>query len=510
MITTLLCLLATSLAIEGVRKLRRASKSNRPPLPPGPTPVPFVGNVLGLNADAPYVTYAEWAKTYAGDLLYTHVLGQEIIVLNSEELACEILEKRSRKYSDRPVISTADLFGFEWAASLARYGPRFRLHRRLYHQVFHADAALLYRPKQLQKAYEMLTRILQDPTKYVEHFDTFSASVVMSVTYGYDPVQGDSLVSVIKRAADIFLLVCTPEAAALCATFPFIKKLPAWFPLMGWKYEAATCANLAKKGVHEPYAYVRRKIDEGTARPSMVADAITRYRIDEDSKDPGLVQAIKDSAATLFAEQTDSTLLVFLYLMMLHPEVQAHAQAQIDRVVGIQRLPDFEDRPALPYVDAVLRETMRWNPVTPIGVPHATTEDDMYKGYYIPKAGATVLANAWAISRNEAKYPNPSAFLPERFLDSAGTLNDDTVAWAFGFGRRICPGRHVADASLWAAMVCILALFKIEKTEGSDNVKWTKGLTSHPLPFPCKILPRDEEMDAQKLASLIYASRVDL
>ncbi|KIJ64539.1 hypothetical protein HYDPIDRAFT_111874 [Hydnomerulius pinastri MD-312] len=507
-ITALVGVLAGLLVIEGTRKLRQKLNSNRPPLPPSPTAVPFLGHVLGVNRDAPYITYAEWAKTY-GDIMYTHLLGQEMIVLNSEELAIELLEKRSHKYSDRPAFSTTEMFGWEWGATLTPYGPRFRLHRRIYHQVFHANAALSYRPQQLQKAYEMLGHILTDPAEYAEHFDTFSASVVMAVTYGYDLAPGDTFVNKIKRAADIFLSVATPEAAAVCTAFPFLKKLPPWFPFMGFKYEAAESARLASEGLHQPYEWTRRKFDEGTAAPSMVSDALTRYQIDEDSKDPVLVQGIKEAAATVYAaavETTNSTLLVFLYLMQRHPEVQVRAQAEIDKVVGTQRLPTFDDKPALPYVEAVLRETMRWHPVTPVGVPHATSEDDVYEGYYIPK-GATVMANSWAIAHNEEKYPDSFSFIPERFLNSDGTLTDDTVSWVFGFGRRMCPGRHVATASVWVAMVCILALFKIEKTEGSDNVKWTKGLSSHPLPFPCKFIPRDADIDAQQLASLISASQ---
>ncbi|KIJ19367.1 hypothetical protein PAXINDRAFT_68976, partial [Paxillus involutus ATCC 200175] len=114
-----------------------------------------------------------------------------------------------------------------------------------------------------------------------------------------------------------------------------------------------------------------------------------------------------------------------------------------------------------------------------------------------------------AISHNEVKYPNPTAFLPERFLQSDGTLNDDNLSWIFGFGRRICPGRHLADASLWCAMVSILAVFTIQKTEGSEEVKWTTGLACHPLPFPCKFVPRCEDTNGQRLAALLHATRVD-
>ncbi|KIJ19369.1 hypothetical protein PAXINDRAFT_7852 [Paxillus involutus ATCC 200175] len=411
--------------------------------------------------------------------MYTHILNQDIIVLNSEEVAVELLDKRSIKYSDRPLFATADLFGMEWAAALENYGPRFRQHRRFYHQNFRASAAVSYRPRQLQVAYEMLTHILDDPTHYAEHFETFAATIVMSVTYGYDVNEGEAFAKSLKHAADIFFRVATPQSVTLYTAFPLLKKLPAWFPFMGFKYQAAGCKKLAYDGLHGSYAWVRQQVDKGTAGPSMVGDAITRYRLNDDSKDPELVQAIKDSAATLYlgsVETTYAVLLLFVYSMMTHPETQVRAQAEIDHVVGTQRLPNFGDRPALPYVDALLRETLRCRPVPPIGIPHATSEDDIYEGYYIPK-GATITVNVWAISQNEAKYSDPTAFLPERFLQSDGTLNDDNLPWIFGFGRRVCPGKHLADASLWCAMVCILTMFKIEKTEGSEDVKWTTGGT---------------------------------
>ncbi|EIW84794.1 cytochrome P450 [Coniophora puteana RWD-64-598 SS2] len=143
--------------------------------------------------------------------------------------------------------------------------------------------------------------------------------------------------------------------------------------------------------------------------------------------------------------------------MVLYPEVQKRAQEEIDKVVGTDRLPDFQDRASLPYLEAVYRETMRLKPVGPIGVPHAATNEDVYKGYYIPKGKA--------MSQNPVKYPDPSAFKPERFLDSEGKLNDDTVTYAFGFGRRICPGRHFASGSSWIAMANILASFSIGKAK---------------------------------------------
>ncbi len=150
--------------------------------------------------------------------------------------------------------------------------------------------------------------------------------------------------------------------------------------------------------------------------------------------------------------QTASATGAFLHLVTKHPEVQIKAQEEIDRVIGDNRLPDFSDRPDLPYIEAIYREVLRWHPPMTLA-PHASMDDDVYKGYFIPKgefpssltgaaithfisAGATVLANIWAMTHDENVYPDPFAFKPERYLYANGKLNDDSRVLAYGFGRR--------------------------------------------------------------------------
>ena len=113
------------------------------------------------------------------------------------------------------------------------------------------------------------------------------------------------------------------------------------------------------------------------------------------------------------------------------------AQEELDRVVGKRRLPDFSDRENLPYIDAVVKELFRWNPTLPVGIPYRVTQDDVYRGYFIP-AGATVMQNAWAIFRDPKIYPDPETFNPDRFLkdgkiDPSVFNPEDRI---FGAGRR--------------------------------------------------------------------------
>ncbi|KAF8839969.1 hypothetical protein BDN67DRAFT_1011839 [Paxillus ammoniavirescens] len=211
-----------------------------------------------------------------GDILYTHILNQEIIVMNSEEVAVELLEKRSRKYSDRRVVATAD---FHSDTGLAG-SSILRLHAIDHHHFFHAGPALSYRPRRLQTAYEILTRILDDATHYAEHFYTTRGIV-------RDTNGGEAFTKSLKRAADVSTRLVTPGSAAFFTAFPCLKKLlPAWFPFMGFKSEAAKCAKLANDGLHGSYAWVKQQVDKGITRSSLVADAATRYRLEDDFTDP--------------------------------------------------------------------------------------------------------------------------------------------------------------------------------------------------------------------------------
>lgn len=136
------------------------------------------------------------------------------------------------------------------------------------------------------------------------------------------------------------------------------------------------------------------------------------------------------SALEAGSDTTTMSITTFILYMLSHPCALAKAQAEIDRVVGLDRLPDFSDEEQLPYFMACLKETMRLRPATPLGtyvwhpdsidsehppaLPHATIEDDYYNGYYIPK-GSTVIGNVWAIHRDPKRFFNPNSFIPERF-----------------------------------------------------------------------------------------------
>ncbi|EGN99267.1 hypothetical protein SERLA73DRAFT_182184 [Serpula lacrymans var. lacrymans S7.3] len=502
--------LLSVVALDLARRLlaKCVSEKSTLPYPPGPKPIPFVGNIFGINAAAPWVTYQEWGRKY-GDIVYSRLLNQSIIILNSEKSAKALLDQRSYNYSDRPYMATTDFIGWTFNSVMIRYSNRWRVHRRIFHQAFRPDAAINYRPIQMSKVHQLLQNLLESPGDYDRHLQTLSASIIMALAYGYQSApRNDPLVEVVETALSLAISELTSEKAALLGAFPILKQIPPWFPGAGFKRNALKCRKSFAEILETPYRFTKKSMASGTATPSMVFDLLNRMK---DNPDPSLEQALKEASATAFiaaAETSFSVLTIFLLAMVLHPSVQERAQAEIDSVVSEGRLPDFDDRSSMPYVEAVLRETLRWYPAVPLGVPHAATKSDEYEGYFIPE-GATVAVNIWAIARDENTYPEPSLFKPERFLTADGKLTDDTAGYAFGFGRRICVGRYVADASLWATMVSMLALFKLSKAKdeyGNEidfKPEWTTGVTIHPVKFPCCIQPRVAGMNTEKLAQMI-------
>ncbi|KAH7926379.1 cytochrome P450 [Leucogyrophana mollusca] len=500
-------LAALALAWNGFVKKRRSTGTL--PLPPGPTPLPIIGNVRGIDVNTPWISYAEWGAVYGG-LVYSRLFGLEIIIVNSEKIARDLLDLRSRNYSNRPEFPTNELIGLDFNTVLLPYSATWRLHRRIFHQSFRQDAAHYYHPMQMKKAHQLLINIFNDPANYIAHLQTHSSSIIMSAAYDYDAApSGDRLVSLIQKALRISSELLRPEAAAVFSAFPSLLLLPAWFPGMKLKRQAALSKQYMAEWPEIPFQHVQQNMAAGTAAPSMVCNFLKKIEGNDESNE--LKKATKESAATAFgagSDTTTSTLHVFVMAMVLFPHVQERAQAVIDSVTGENRLPSFGDRPAMPYIDAVFREVLRWYPVLPLAVAHNASSDDVYNGFLIPK-GASLVPNLWAMSRNEDKYPNASEFNPERFLTAEGELTDDTVSFAWGFGRRICPGRHLADASLWSAMVSLLATFNFTKARDSEGnpigfePQWIAGVTLRPRPFPCEISPRSKDMNLDTLTQLI-------
>ncbi|KIJ37974.1 hypothetical protein M422DRAFT_259359 [Sphaerobolus stellatus SS14] len=481
-------------------------------LPPGPSLWHVMKGILfTMDPYQPWLLFTEWNKRY-GHLTYFDI-GQRMLIIDSEHIARELLDKRSAKYSGRPEFPTMSLYGWGFTTIALHYNDKWRQHRRFYQHGFRLEALLNWRPFQLRHAHTLLLNLLSSPGQAADHFATFTASTVMAATYGYATLpRDDPLLDIVNRTMAIFAQSTTMFNLIFFSTFRFLEYLPTWLPGLSFYRDAPVSRKNVRKMLDAPFEFVEKSMADGSAEPSLVSEFLARMSEGEGNRlfDQEILKEVAASAFSAGVESTSSVLVAFLLAMTMHPRVQERAHSEIDAVVGRGRLPNFDDRASLPYVEAVLRETLRWFSSVPAGkymrVAHATTEDDVYNGFFIPKK-TIVMVNVWAIAHDESRYQDPHIFNPSRFLTPEGKLTDDNMYYVFGFGRRICPGRHLAEAAMWIAATSILAAFQIRKAknECGEDIEiipqFTRGQLVRPAPFMYEITPRSD-VELEKLVRI--------
>ncbi|KAK0480125.1 cytochrome P450 [Armillaria novae-zelandiae] len=478
----------------------------RLPLPPGPKGFPLIGNLWDVPVEYPWITYTRWTATY-GDILYLDTPGNPTVVINSAQAAMDLFEKRSGIYSDRPGMvnfTMRMLAGWDFNLGLMRYSDRWRMHRRTFHQYLQPRAVPAYNFVEMKATSVLLQQLHKSPDAFVRHVRYYSGSVIMKIIYGYDvDAKGDDFVELVDRALE------SARATGIMGTFlvdyiPSLKYLPRWLPGTNFLSLASAWRKHVEDMKNKPYEYASDLLANGSASYSFVSENLTKLKNIGMSENVTQLEIIRNTAGVAFSAGADTTVSVILSVILafvLYPEVQAKAQAELDAVVGPTRLPNFDDRPQLPYTDAILLEALRWNPVVPMGVAHRSMKADVYRGYYIP-AGVTVVPNAWAILHNEKDYPNPLVFDPDRFMPEDGKVLQANPMAAFGFGRRICPGRYLAMDTVWiaiASMASTLSFSKAVDSEGrvaEPSGAFTGGHVSFPVPFKCMIKARSAQAQA--------------
>ncbi|KAH8100146.1 CyP450 monooxygenase [Cristinia sonorae] len=497
-----------------VLRLRRSRPSLL--LPPGPKPWPIIGNALDMPTVRPWEKYREWCKKYNSDIIFLQLPMQPAIVLGSAKAVSDLLDKRSNLYSDRITSVVAEMMYWDFNVATMPYTDRWRAHRRVFHQHFHRGIVDKYQPVQLQQVRALLSWILEDPVNTRKHVRQFVTSVIFFVTYGKRIASmDDEYVTLAEIATDGVSQALIPGAWWI-EFLPFLKHVPSWVP-------GTTSKKLAEKYrphvinmINKPYEEVKVALSRGLAQPSWAATLIEenekKYQgTEEEAKYEEIARNVTGIAYAAGADTTTSGCLTFLLAMALFPKVQKRAQAELDRVVGPTRLPQYADFGQMPYIRAIVMETLRWLPVGPFGVPHMVISDDSYNGFHIPK-GSLIIPDVWSILHNEEDYPDPDEFKPERFLDEQGNIDPkvrDPATIIFGFGRRVCLGRYFSNNTLSILIASILHVFDI--TAGVDATGQTVELSTvmeggailMPKDVPCGLKPR-----SATAAQMILAARM--
>ncbi|PFH61491.1 hypothetical protein XA68_17216 [Ophiocordyceps unilateralis] len=467
--------------------------------PPGPRPIPILGNLFDLPPPGT-VEYRHWLthKDKYGPISSVTLMGKMLVILHDKEAARDLLERKAVETSDRPAWEFGSrLCGYGNLLSSSQYNDYFRRGRKFYHHQL-GQRAQNHEVIEVEVR-RFIRRVLNEPENLHQHIKLQTGSIILRMTYGYaiERNKSDPLVSLVEQMMANMSVANVPLTWAV-DTVQCLNYLPESFPGMSFKQTARQWRKRVEAVAEVPYSFVRRQMDAKMHRPSFVSQLVDK--LGHDSKLSAEDEyAIKWSAATIYAAGSDSTVLAIrsaILALIMFPEVQRKAHEEIDRVIGSHRLPSFQDRATLPYIEGMVKEAIRWIPITPMGFAHATTKDINYNDYLIP-SGTYLLPAMWWFLHDPQVYKDPGSFNPERYLEPYREPDPSTVA--FGYGRRVCPGRFFADQSVFLFIAQTLAAFTVSKAVDEQGVEMevkleiTPGVASHLTDFPYKIEPRSVE-----------------
>ncbi|KAG1736220.1 cytochrome P450 [Suillus lakei] len=449
---------------------RPKSKSGLP-LPPSPPTWRLRGHFLPPRK--PFLTIEGWIDEY-GPLITIRSKFERIVIIGRYKAIVEILENQGKLTADRPrMVAAGEIFGGGMSIAFSPFGDRFRRMRRALHSHLQPKAAEAYQPLQMSHVKNIVLGVLDNPHNFQHHVITYSATTIMKVAYGKNTLTSATDPEVIEMRQIVGMVIgILRPGAYLVDSIPWFKYLPWYGRDLKLGFERSKKLNTGHL----------QRVKEQMQSNEDIGPSFTKYML-ENSQSHGLTETeMAFLGGAFFGAGSDTTSMSICTVLMAaacFPDEQDKVQAELDAIIGRLRgsLINLPIAASLPRLQAFISEALRWRPVASGGLPHRTTKDVIWEDYCIP-AGTTVFGNHWSISRDPDIYPEPYAFKPQRWIDDKGGLRDDLKFFVYGFGRRVCPGQHVADRSVFITALLILWAFKLtlDPTKPLDDMGFMTGL----------------------------------
>ncbi|RDW71437.1 hypothetical protein BP6252_08000 [Coleophoma cylindrospora] len=430
---------------------------------PGPKGIPFIGRVHDVPSKATWLKFHQWSQEY-GPIFQMEIFGTVHVWIGSDQIANDLLASRGSIYSDRPMIPNLpdNRTSGAYLPLLGR-NETWKRQRKFAHHAMNRSAATAQHSYPAIELKRLLYNLSKDPSNYQNYTEEFTGRTISRLAWGSTEHFED-----LKEDTQGLLAAISPSGA-VPNVVSWLTKLPVW--LSPWKQTEQR----RREKENDFFSRARRSVEvamaKGTAQPSYMQ----MFLEGKDKKENGWhdqegghqVGMLAIAGALTLA----SPLMSYILAMCHYPEWQAKLQNEIEAVLG-GRCPKWEDREQLPLLRAVVKEVLRWRPPVPTGIPHSLEKDDIYNGYLIPE-GATIHALEWSITRDQAIYPDPETFRPERWLVptwpsfKAGTGLKGYHQ--FGHGRRVCQGVDIVEQELFLGMGGLAWAFHIGKSRDANG-----------------------------------------
>lgn len=456
------------LLIKFLIPTNKTNQKNHSKLPPGPSPLPIIGNLLKLG-NKPHHSLANLSNIHGP--IMTLKLGQvTTIVISSADIAKEILQTHDTLLSNRTVPDALSVLNHDqYSLSFMRVSPRWRDLRKICNNQLFANKTLDSSQALRRRKLQDLLDDIKKCSEIEEAVDIGRVAFMTTINLLSNTFFSADFVHSAEEAGEYKEIVVSilKEVGApnLSDFFPMLKV----FDLQGIRRRSVVSVKKVLS-IFRRFVGERLKMREGTGSIGNddVLDALLNISLDD-----GKIEMDKDEIEHLllniFVAGTDTTTYTLEWAMaelMHNPEIMSKVQKELEQVVG-KGIPIQEtDIAKLPYMQAVIKETFRLHPPVPLLLPRKAEIDVEIGEYIIPK-DAQVLVNAWVIGRDPNKWDNANVFVPERFLDSEIDVKGHHFELIpFGSGRRICPGLPLAIRMLPMMLGSLINCFDWKLEDG--------------------------------------------
>ncbi|KAF1995284.1 cytochrome P450 [Amniculicola lignicola CBS 123094] len=430
---------------------------------PGPALVPWVGRVHDLPIEYMWLKFKEWADTY-GPIYRTKMLGANFVIISDESIAEDILVKRAKVYSDRPVIRS--LFDSKSTHGSMEYLPlmgknQYWARQRKFTHCYLTEASnARYHGLMEFEVKRWLNLLLTEPDNFGFSLEDMASKVMCQLTWD------DHTLSAYCTKSAWGLLKQMSPAGPITNVLTPLWHLPHF--INPWKIAERKRHDEQQAWWMDRLQETRRLMEKNKKRQCFTRNFLETAGKTSLSGDYEASSVI-GMMALVGIFTVAGPLYYFLVSMIHHPEWQIKCQAELDKVCE-GRMPTLADMPNLPILRACIKETMRWKPNVPTGVAHECEADDWYKGFFIPK-GTRILPLDYAFLRNPVKYPDPETFRPERWLEAGWPTFQEPLAkfpsikgmTSFGWGQRQCLGQTLTQDELVVACGGLMWAFNLKK-----------------------------------------------
>ncbi|KAI0248231.1 cytochrome P450 [Lactifluus subvellereus] len=481
-------------------------------LPPGPRRLPVIGNALQLT-DTNWLLSRNCKEDFgksltrlsgrvpieiAGEVMYLDAAGQPTIVLNSLKAAFDLLECRASKYSDRPrFVMVQEVLSNDLLLPFQRNGERWRRMRRTAHEALTKSVVKNYHSIQMKEATILVSSLLASSAgcNRERQFQRLAASTVMSIVYDYRTLMSehDQTIERIDEYVRRLTHASTP-GSFFVNIFPWMMYIPERFAR--WKREGLRQYTEDYRMFKGLLNGVRVDLANGSDRPSFSASLLQRP--DRNRLNDPEMTFLAGALYGAGSETTSTTLSWWMLTMMAFPEVQRRAQAELDAVVGRDRLPTLSTHLAFHTCAQSSKKLFA-------GVPPYRSECPT------PRAKTTCMkaSNIWHCNHDRAVFGDDAdEFRPERHLDEYGeplpgpAETNQQGHVTFGFGRRICVAKHLANDSLFINTARVLWAANLERVRDENGRQVPLdmdtfvdvGVAVRPAPYDCVVTPRFPEV----------------